>query len=108
MTGNIVIYQTKDNHIEVTIDDKNETIWLNKNDIANLFSIDRSGVSRHISNIFKSAELDFKSNVQKMHIANSDKPVEFYNLDIKEMAQMKQIVVSTLNQGGQNVFGRIE
>jgi len=38
-------------------------------------------ISRHISNIIKEGELD-KSNMQKMHTANSDKPVEFYNLDM--------------------------
>ncbi|MDX9757320.1 MAG: RhuM family protein, partial [Sulfurimonas sp.] len=36
----------------------------------------------HINNIFKDNEVDEKSNMQKMHIANSDKPVSFYSLDI--------------------------
>jgi death-on-curing family protein len=39
-------------------------------------------ITKHINNIFKEGELEEKSNVQKMHIANSDKPVVFYNLDI--------------------------
>ena len=41
-----------------------------------------SVISRHISNIIKDGELDEKSNLQKMQIANSDKPVVFYNLDM--------------------------
>ena len=76
------IYDTPYGDIDVQIDYQADTIWLNKQEIAKLFNIDRSGVSRHINNIFKSGEIEEKSNVQKMHIPNSDKPVEFYNLDI--------------------------
>ena len=76
-----IIYESYD-YIDVQIDRKNETVWLNKNEIAGLFEIDRSGVSRHINNIFNQEELDKKSNVQKMHIPNSDRPVEFFNLDV--------------------------
>jgi len=39
-------------------------------------------LSRHINKIFKDDEVDKKSNMQKMHIANSDKPVSFYSLDV--------------------------
>lgn len=76
-----IIYESYD-YIDVQIDRKNETVWLNKNEIAELFEIDRSGVSRHINNIFNQEELDKKSNVQKMHIPNSDRPVEFFSLDV--------------------------
>ena len=81
-TNALKIYDTSYGDIDVQIDYQADTIWLNKQEIAKLFNIDRSGVSRHINNIFKSGELEEKSNVQKMHIPNSDKPVEFYNLDI--------------------------
>ena len=66
--NSIVIYKTSDNQIDVQIDYQTDTIWLNKKEIAKLFCIDRSGVSRHINNIFKTGELEEKSNVQKMHI----------------------------------------
>jgi len=46
-----------------------------------LFEADRTVITRHLNNIFKEKELSLKSNVQKMHIPNSDKPVKFYNLD---------------------------
>ena len=49
--------------------------------MAELFGVDRSVVSKHLKNIFTSAELDEKSTVHFLHIANSDKPVAFYNLD---------------------------
>ncbi|MBE6444933.1 MAG: Fic/DOC family protein [Alphaproteobacteria bacterium] len=81
-TNSLEIYYTPHGDIDVQIDYQTDTIWLNKKEIAKLFRIDRSGVSRHINNIFKTGELEQKSNVQKMHIANSDKPVEFFNLDV--------------------------
>jgi hypothetical protein len=59
-----------------------ETLWLTQAQIAELFGRDISVISRHISNIFSDGELDKKSNLQNMQIANSDKPVAFYNLDV--------------------------
>jgi hypothetical protein len=50
--------------------------------MAELFERDQSVISRHIRNVFKEDELDEKSNMQKLHIANSDKSVAFYNLDV--------------------------
>lgn len=50
--------------------------------MAELFNVDRTVVTRHVNNVFKEGELDKESNVQKMHIANSDKPVQFYSLDV--------------------------
>ena len=47
---------------------------------AELFGRERS--VKHIHNIFSDGELDKESNVQNMHIPNSDKPVGFYSLDV--------------------------
>ncbi len=77
-----IIYQSKSGKIEFSSDLKGENIWATQKQISSVFDIDRSVVTRHINNIFKSNEVDKKSNVQKMHIANSDKPVQFYSLDI--------------------------
>ena len=80
----IVIYKSKDNQIqlEVKLDLDKDTLWLSQAQIARLFKTDRSVITRHICNIFKSGELDRKSNVHFLHIALSDKPVKFYNLDV--------------------------
>ncbi len=78
--SDIVIYENGDLGLEIEFD--NETIWLNQKQIVELFEKDQSVISRHINNIFKDKEVDEKSNMQKMHIANSDKPVKFYSLDI--------------------------
>ena len=44
--------------------------------MAELFLTDRSVITKYLRNIFQSKELEQKSNVQKMHIPNSDKPVQ--------------------------------
>lgn len=50
--------------------------------MAKLFGTQRPAITKHLNNIFKSGELDEKSNVPKWNIANSDKPVKFYSLDV--------------------------
>ena len=47
-----------------------------------LFERDQSVISRHIKNIFREEELDEKSNMQNMHTANSDRPVNTFSLDV--------------------------
>ncbi len=78
----LVIYQAKNGEINFRGDFKHENIWGTQKDIAKLFNKDRTVITRHINKILKENEVEEKSNVQKMHIANSDKPVAFYSLDI--------------------------
>ena len=59
-----------------------ETVWLSQSQMTELFGVDRTVITRHVNNVFKEGELIKESNVQKMHIANSDRPVQFYNLDV--------------------------
>ena len=68
--------------MELRGDISRETIWATQAQIVQLYAVDQSVVSRHINNIFKDGEVNNKSNMQKMHIANSDKPITFYSLDI--------------------------
>ena len=78
----LIIYQTEDGRTKIDVYFQGENAWLNKAQMAELFQRDRSVISRHVRNVFDEGELDEKSNVQKMHIANSDKPVEYYSLDV--------------------------
>jgi prophage maintenance system killer protein len=80
--GEIVIYQTQDGKTSIDVKLENDTVWLRQEQLAELFGRDRTVITRHINNIFKDKELDKKSNVQILHIANADKPVSFYNLDV--------------------------
>ncbi len=84
MKNEIVLYQSDElvERIEVKIDEEKETVWLTQEQLSTLFERDQSVISRHIRNIFKEGELEEKSSMQKMHIASSDKPVAFYNLDV--------------------------
>jgi hypothetical protein len=80
--SDMIIYTTEDGlaKIETTFD--GDTVWLSKAQMAELFQRDRSVISRHIKNVFEEVELSIEGNVQNLHIANSDKPVEFYSLDV--------------------------
>lgn len=82
MESQIEIYAANDNSVEIVVQFESDTVWLNQEQLVALFQRDQSVISRHIKNIFKEGELEEKSNMQKMHIANSDKPVAFYNLDV--------------------------
>ena len=78
----IVIFETEDNEVKLPVMVEDETVWLNQNQMIELFGRDQSVISRHIRNVFKEHEVDEKSNMHFLHIANSDKPVKFYSLDV--------------------------
>ncbi|MDE6335846.1 MAG: virulence RhuM family protein [Muribaculaceae bacterium] len=75
----IILYQP-DSTIKLEVRLENETVWLTQQQMSELFERDRTVITRHINNIFKENELDEKSNVQFLHIANSDKPNKLYSL----------------------------
>ena len=77
-----IIFKTQDESISVDVRLENETVWLTQDQMAILFKRDRTVIVKHIANVFSEGELDEISNVQKMHIPNSDKPVKLYNLDV--------------------------
>ncbi|MEP0147099.1 RhuM family protein [Pseudophaeobacter sp.] len=67
--------------IDFRIDASSESIWATQAQIVALFQTDQSGISRHLKSIFEEEELDRENNMQKMHIAGSNKPVTVYSLD---------------------------
>jgi hypothetical protein len=79
---NFILYNGNDGKVNVEVFLKDETLWLTQKAIGELFGKERSVITKHLRNIFASGELDEKSNVQKMHISHSDKPIKFYNLDV--------------------------
>jgi hypothetical protein len=78
----IIVFKSQDGEARIEVTTDYDTVWLSKEQMAQLFDRDRSVISRHIANIFNEGELEQKSNVQKMHISGADKPVEFFNLDV--------------------------
>ncbi|MBK6450565.1 hypothetical protein [Candidatus Brachybacter algidus] len=69
--SNIIIYQTEDGKTKIETRLENETVWLTQAQMAELFGKDRTVITKHIGNVFEENELDEKSNVQILHIANS-------------------------------------
>lgn len=85
-----LLYKTEDEDISVNALIRNDTIWLTQKAMAELFEIDKSGISRHLKNIFESGELEEEAVVAKIaiptkHGAMADKtqlsPTNYYNLD---------------------------
>lgn len=86
MKNEIILYQSDEllEHIEVRLDEENETFWLALNQIAHLFERDKSVISRHLKNIFKDNELDRDSVVAFFATTAADGKsykVEHFNLD---------------------------
>lgn len=86
MKNEIILYQTDElpTHIEVKVDEQNETFWLSLNQMSSLFERDKSVISRHLKNIFIENELDRNSVVAFFATtANDGKTysVEHFNLD---------------------------
>ena len=77
----IILYQP-DSTVKLEVRLENETVWLTQQQMSDLFERDRTVITRHINNVFKDNELEEKSNVHFLHIANSDKPIKLYSLDV--------------------------
>ncbi len=78
----IQIFQTPDGQIRLEVALEQDTVWLSQAQMVALFGRDQSVVSRHIRNALAEGEIAEESNMQKMHIANADRPVAFYDLDV--------------------------
>lgn len=83
---NILFYNDDEGKIKVEVLLHNEDVWLNTLALSKLFNIDRSGIVRHINNIYKDEELLENSTCAKIaHMGNDDKQVyntKYYNLDM--------------------------
>ena len=87
----IVIYQISDFQSQVEVKFKNETVWLNRHQMALLFERDVKTIGKHINNVFNDRELEKEVVVAKFatttHHGAIDgkfqtKDVEYYNLDV--------------------------
>jgi prophage maintenance system killer protein len=107
----IVIYQAKSGALELRKDVQKQTIWATQAQIANLFDLERSVVTKHIRNILKDNELDVDSVCANFaHTAEDGKTyqVQFYNLDAilavgyransRKAIQFRQWATKTLRQ----------
>lgn len=85
---NILFYSDEEGNTKVEVLLENEDVWLNTEALASLFNIDRSGIVRHINNIYKDEELDENSTcakiaqVQKEGNREVKRIYPYYNLDM--------------------------
>ncbi len=91
MKNEILIYQTEDGKVKIETHFENETVWLNRNEIARLFDRDVKTIGKHINNIFTEGELDknvvvakFATTTQHGAIVGKTQQVQvqYYNLDV--------------------------
>lgn len=89
MKDEIIIYRPDEiaEHIEVRIDEENETVWLNQYQLAELFQTDRTSILKHLKNIYATGELDEKATCAKIAQVRKEgkrmvtREVLNYNLD---------------------------
>lgn len=83
--NNIAVYQAKNGAIELRADSKMETVWATQAQIAEIFDIERSVITKHINNIIRTGELDENSVCAKIAQTATDGKVynvNMYNLDV--------------------------
>lgn len=80
--GNQIVVYRPNETLRLDVRLENETVWLTQAQLCHLFQRDVSVISRHIKNIFREEELDKEGNLQFLQIANSDRPVALYSLDV--------------------------
>lgn len=56
-SNNFLLYTNPNGEVKIDVLIQDETIWLTMNQMAELFGVDKSGISRHIKNVFSSGEL---------------------------------------------------
>ncbi len=83
--GEIVIYKTAKNEVDLKVRLEKETIWLDTRQMAFLFGTQRPAIVKHINNIYKSAELEAKATCSKTEQVAKDgrlRKINLYNLDV--------------------------
>ncbi len=83
--GEIIIYKSSKNEVELKVRFNNETIWLDAHQMAQIFGVERPAVVKHVNNIYKTGELDKNSTCSILEQVATDGKVRnmnMYNLDM--------------------------
>jgi len=70
--GEVVLYQAKDGNVSVEVNFRRKTVWLNLNQMAELFGRDKSVIAKHLLNIFNTKELKRNSVVANFATTAAD------------------------------------
>lgn len=82
-----VLYHSDESDVSVNAVVQNDSIWVTQKAMADLFAVDRSVITKHISNIYNEEELDKESTCAKIALVQTEgsrqvkRNVDFYNLD---------------------------
>jgi death-on-curing family protein len=82
--GQIKIYKSPQNKIELKVRLEDETLWLDAHQMAQIFNVDRTVIVKHINNVYKTGELDSSVTCAKIAQVASDgktRKMNIYNLD---------------------------
>jgi hypothetical protein len=82
MSEEIIKFEAGGTEVQLGVDYTAENMWASQAQIAQIFGIDRTRVTRHVNNIFKDEEIDKESNVRKTHIGSTTRPTSYYSLDV--------------------------
>lgn len=85
MNNQIIIYNTEDGKTKVSLYAQDGTVWLNQNQLAELFATSVSNINKHIANILKEGELSENSVIEYFSITAADGKnynVAFYRLEM--------------------------
>ncbi|HJF74197.1 MAG TPA: virulence RhuM family protein [Gallibacterium anatis] len=85
MNNQIIIYNTEDGKTKVSLYAQDDTVWLNQNQLAELFATSVSNINKHIANILKEGELSENSVIEYFSITAADGKnynVAFYRLEM--------------------------
>jgi hypothetical protein len=81
-TGDRFLIYSTSTGIKVRLRFDGDGLWMTQAQISELFGRDVSVISRHIANVLDEGELSEASNLQKVQIASSTRPVILYSLDM--------------------------
>lgn len=88
MSNEVVIFKNGELELEVTVSENRENVWLSQDQMATLFDVDRSRVTRHIKNIYDDNELDENSTCAENALVQTEgkrkvkRTIKIYNLDM--------------------------
>lgn len=84
----VAVYQLDNGAIQLKMDGRGTTLWANLTQIAELFGVEKPGISKHINKIYESNELARKGTVSKMETVQIEgnrevvRKIEYFNLDV--------------------------
>lgn len=78
----LVLFESQDKGIKLSVPFNNETVWLSSNQMAELFERDEKTIRKHVNNVFSEKEVEMENNTQNLRVVNVKQSVTFYSLDV--------------------------